>query len=58
MRLQSPVPKTHNLKELSDLLQQADAGWSAASIDLNRLGIFPESATTVLADWQQRLGRH
>ena len=22
---------------------------------LNRLGIFPESATTVLADWQQRL---
>jgi hypothetical protein len=22
---------------------------------LNRLGVFPESATTVLADWQQRL---
>jgi len=22
---------------------------------LNRLGLFPESATTVLADWQQRL---
>jgi hypothetical protein len=22
---------------------------------LNRLGIFPESATTVLADWQQRM---
>jgi hypothetical protein len=22
---------------------------------LNRLGIFPENATTVLADWQQRL---
>jgi hypothetical protein len=22
---------------------------------LNRLGIFPESATAVLADWQQRL---
>jgi len=39
MRLQSPVPKTHNLKELSDLLQQADAGWSAASIDLNRLSL-------------------
>lgn len=39
MRLHSPVPKTHNLKELSDLLQQADAGWSAASIDLNRLSL-------------------
>jgi len=32
MRLEVPVPKTHNLRELSDLLQQADAGWSAASI--------------------------
>ena len=39
MRLQSPVPKTHNLKELSDLVQQTDAGWSAASIDLNRLSL-------------------
>lgn len=39
MRLHSPVPKTHNLKGLSDLLQQADAGWSAASIDLNRLSL-------------------
>jgi HEPN domain-containing protein len=39
MRLHSPVPKTHNLKELSDLLQQADAGWRAASIDLNRLSL-------------------
>lgn len=37
MRLEVPVPKTHNLRELSDLLQQADPGWSAASIDLNRL---------------------
>jgi HEPN domain-containing protein len=39
MRLEVPVPKTHNLRELSDLLQQADAGWSAASIDLNRLSL-------------------
>ena len=39
MRLELPVPKTHNLKELSELLQQADAGWSAASIDLNRLSL-------------------
>jgi len=37
MRLEVPVPKTHNLLELSELLQQAGAGWSAASIDLNRL---------------------
>ena len=39
MRLEVPVPKTHNLRELSELLQQADAGWSAASIDLNRLSL-------------------
>ena len=39
MRLEVPVPKTHNLRELSELLEQADAGWSAASIDLNRLSL-------------------
>jgi HEPN domain-containing protein len=39
IRLEVPVPKTHNLRELSDLLQQADASWSAASIDLNRLSL-------------------
>lgn len=39
MRLALPVPKTHNLRELSDLLHQADASWSAASIDLNRLSL-------------------
>lgn len=39
MRLEVPVPKTHNLRELSQLLEQADAGWSAASIDLNRLSL-------------------
>ena len=39
MRLEVPVPKTHNLLELSELLKQAYAGWSAASIDLNRLSL-------------------
>jgi HEPN domain-containing protein len=39
MRLQSPVPKTHNLKELSDLLHEADGGWSATTMDLNRLSL-------------------
>ena len=39
MRLEVPVPRTHNLRELSDLLQQADPGWSAASIGLNRLSL-------------------
>ena len=39
MRLQSPVPKTHNLKELSDLLHQADEGWSAETMGLNRLSL-------------------
>jgi HEPN domain-containing protein len=39
MRLQSPVPKTHNLKELSDLLHQADGGWSAETMGLNRLSL-------------------
>lgn len=39
MRMEVPVPKTHNLRELSELLQQADASWSAASINLNRLSL-------------------
>jgi HEPN domain-containing protein len=39
MRLEVPVPKTHNLHELSKLLNQVDAGWSARSIDLNRLSL-------------------
>ena len=39
MRLEVPVPKTHNLQELSKLLTQVDAGWSARSIDLNRLSL-------------------
>lgn len=39
MRLGVPVPKTHNLRELSELLHQADADWSAATIDLNRLSL-------------------
>ena len=39
MRLQAPVPKTHNLRELSDLLHQADDSWQATSLDLNRLSL-------------------
>lgn len=39
MRLQSPVSKTHNLKELSDLLHQADEGWLAETMGLNRLSL-------------------
>jgi HEPN domain-containing protein len=39
MRMKVPVPKTHNLRELSELLHQADACWSAASTDLNRLSL-------------------
>lgn len=39
MRLNVPVPKTHNLRELSELLRQEDTGWRAASIDLNRLSL-------------------
>ncbi len=39
MRMEAPVPKTHNLHELSKLLNQVDAGWSARSIDLNRLSL-------------------
>ena len=36
---EQPVPKVHNLRELSDLLHQADESWSASSIDLNRLSL-------------------
>lgn len=39
MRMEQPVPKVHNLRELSDLLHQADESWSASSIDLNRLSL-------------------
>ena len=35
MRLQTTVPKTHNLRELSDLLHQVDGAWHAkASISI------------------------
>ena len=39
MRMALPVPKTHNLRELSDLLHQADDGWSAETMTLNRLSL-------------------
>ena len=39
MRLQAIVPRTHNLRELSDLLHEADGSWQATSIDLNRLSL-------------------
>jgi HEPN domain-containing protein len=39
MRVQTTVPKTHNLRELSDLLHQVDGAWHAKSIDLNRLSL-------------------
>ena len=39
MRLKLPVPKTHNLRELSDLLHQADNRWIAETMTLNRLSL-------------------
>jgi len=39
MRTALPVPKTRNLRELSDLLHQADDGWSAETMTLNRLSL-------------------
>ena len=39
MSMALPVPKTHNLRELSDLLHQADDSWSAETMTLNRLSL-------------------
>ena len=39
MRMALPVPKTHNLRELSDLLHRADDGWRAETMTLNRLSL-------------------
>ena len=39
MRLQAIVPRTHNLREPSDLLHEADDSWQAPSINLNRLSL-------------------
>jgi len=39
MRLMLPVPKTHNLRELSDLLHQADNHWIAETMTLSRLSL-------------------
>jgi len=39
MRMALPVLKTHNPRKLSDLLHQADYGWSAETMTLNRLSL-------------------
>ena len=39
MRLGQAVPKTHNLRGLSDLLHQADATWMVRSIQLDQLSL-------------------
>ena len=39
MRMALPVPKTHNLRELSELLHRADDGWRAETMTLNRLSL-------------------
>jgi HEPN domain-containing protein len=39
MRLGKDVPKTHNLRSLSELLLQADDTWMAQSIQLDRLSL-------------------
>lgn len=48
-------PGVHTHEELKGMAQPV--GLVVEPVVLNRLGIFPESATTVLADWQQRLGQ-
>ena len=54
MRMEQPVPKVHNLRELSDLLHQADESWSASSIDLNRLSLAAvDFATPIPANQHQ-----
>ena len=51
MALRAPGVHTH--EEWKGMAQPV--GLVVEPVVLNRLGIFPESATTVLADWQQRL---
>ena len=46
-------PGVHTHEEWKGMAQPV--GLVVEPVVLNRLGIFPESATTVLADWQQRL---
>jgi hypothetical protein len=51
MALRAPGVHTH--EEWKGMAQPV--GLVVEPVVLNRLGVFPESATTVLADWQQRL---
>jgi len=51
MALRAPGVHTH--EEWKGMAQPV--GLVVQPVVLNRLGVFPESATTVLADWQQRL---
>jgi hypothetical protein len=48
-------PGVHTHEEWKGMAQPV--GLVVEPVVLKRLGIFPESATTVLADWQQRLGQ-
>ncbi len=47
------APGVHTHEEWKGMAQPV--GLVVEPVVLNRLGVFPESATTVLADWQQRL---
>jgi hypothetical protein len=47
------APGVHTHEEWKGMAQPV--GLVVEPVVLNRLGLFPESATTVLADWQQRL---
>lgn len=47
------TPGVHTHEEWKGMAQPV--GLVVEPVVLNRLGVFPESATTVLADWQQRL---
>ena len=47
------APGVHTHEEWKGMAQPV--GLVVEPVVLNRLGIFPESAATVLADWQQRL---
>jgi hypothetical protein len=47
------APSVHTHEEWKGMAQPV--GLVVEPVVLNRLGVFPESATTVLADWQQRL---
>ncbi len=49
----SRAPGVHTHEEWKGMAQPV--GLVVEPVVLNRHGIFPESATTVLADWQQRL---